>query len=242
MSTSPSSSFPASYRRILIKLSGEALGGESGIGLNHTVVEGIAQKIATLHTKGFAIGIVVGGGNIMRGAEAARGFGRAAGDAMGILATTINSLAIQDALQNAGVPTQLYSAVDMPKIAPVFTQNTALADMQAGRVVIIGGGTGNPYFTTDAAAILRALELECNCMIKATKVDGVYDCDPKKYPDAKRFESLSLDEALAQNLRVMDLAAIAFARDEKMPVFVCHIDHIDALGTDDIVGTFVRPV
>ncbi len=186
--------------------------------------------------------IVIGGGNIFRGVSgAAKGLDRSSADTMGMLATVMNGIALGDAIEKLGQPVRIASAIEMPKVAEQFIRRRALKHLSLGRIVIAVAGTGNPYFTTDSAAVLRALELHCDCVVKGTKVDGVYDQDPAKHPDAVRYESISLADTLAQNLRVMDQSAIALAKDEKLPIFVSNIDDIDRLGTEDMIGTCVYP-
>lgn len=197
----------------------------------------IAKKIVHLvKNENMEIAIVVGGGNIFRGIELEKGgFDRATGDNMGMLATMINGIAIGEAIESEGVDVRVMSAVSTHKVAEDFIQRRALRHIQKGRVVICVGGSGNPFFSTDSAAVLRALELGCDAVVKATKVDGIYDKDPKKFDDAVRYDILSLEDAIQKNVRVMDQAAIALAHDECMPIYVCKIEDIDKLKTDDIV-------
>lgn len=184
--------------------------------------------------------IVIGGGNIFRGvAGAAKGIDRTAADYMGMLATIINGVALGNAIEKAGQSVRIMSAIEVPKVAEMFIYKRALKHLREGRIIIAVAGTGNPYFTTDSAAVLRALELHCDYMIKGTKVDGVYDKDPAKYPDAVRYDTVSIDEALVKGLRIMDQSAIALAKDEKLPLFVCRIEDIDQIGSPDIRGTYV---
>lgn len=197
----------------------------------------IAKKIVHLvKNENLEVAIVVGGGNIFRGIELEKGgFDRATGDNMGMLATMINGIAIGEAIESEGVDVRVMSAVSTHKVAEDFIQRRALRHIQKGRVVICVGGSGNPFFSTDSAAVLRALELGCDAVVKATKVDGIYDKDPKKFDDAVRYDILSLEDAIQKNVRVMDQAAIALAHDECMPIYVCKIEDIDKLKTDDIV-------
>lgn len=189
------------------------------------------------------VAIVVGGGNIFRGIELERGgFDRATGDNMGMLATIINGIAIGEAIEANGVDVRVMSAIPTHKVAEDFIQRRALRHMEKGRVVICVGGSGNPFFSTDSAAVLRALELQCDAVVKATKVDGVYNKDPKKYEDAERYDVLPLSDAIQQNIRVMDQAAIALANDECMPIYVCKIEDVDKINTEEIVGTYVCTV
>lgn len=184
---------------------------------------------------------MIGGGNIFRGIQLERGgFDRATGDNMGMLATIINGIAIGEAIEEAGVDVRVMSAIPTHRVAEDFIRRRALRHIEKGRVVICVGGSGNPYFTTDSAAVLRALELNCDAVVKATKVDGIYDKDPHKHTDAVRYELLPLQEALHKNLRVMDQSAIALAHDENMPIFVCRIEDVHLLGTEDIIGTYVH--
>ncbi len=229
-------------KRILLKLSWEALQGEQGYGIDPKFLSFLAKKIIHLiDTEGLEIVIVVGGGNIFRGIELeAGGLDRAAGDNMGMLGIIINGIAIWEAIESLGKPVRVMSAISVHKVAEDYISRRAIRHLEKGRVVICVGGTGNPYFTTDTTAVLRALELKCDCVVKATKVDGIYDKDPKKHSDAVRYEELSLEEALSQNLRVMDQTAIALAKDEKMPIFVCRIEDIDQIGHEEIRGTFVH--
>lgn len=186
------------------------------------------------------IAVVVGGGNIFRGIELEKGgFDRATGDNMGMLATMINGIAVGEAIEDAGVDVRVMSAISAHKVAEDFIQRRALRHLEKGRVVICVGGSGNPFFSTDSAAVLRALELQCDAVVKATKVDGIYDKDPKKNADAIRYDMLSLSDAIQKNVRVMDQAAIALAHDECMPIFVCKIEDIDKINTEEIVGTYV---
>ncbi len=209
------------YRRILLKLSGEALGGAAGYGIDPNEVHGIAQQIAEVRELGVEVVVVIGGGNIFRGLQGSeKGIDRATGDYMGMLATIINSLAIQDALEKKGVPTRVQSAISMTQVAEPFIRRRAVRHLEKGRVVIFAAGTGNPYFSTDTAAALRANEIGAEAVLKATKVDGIYDCDPKKNPNAKRYETITYQEALQKRLKVMDAAAFALCQDNKMPIVV----------------------
>lgn len=212
------------YNRLLLKLSGEALMGDGAYGIEMSVAERLAADVAEAVAAGCQIAIVVGGGNIFRGlAGAAGGMDRATGDYMGMLATVMNALALQNALENTGVSARVMSAIPMPTVCESYVRPKALHHLQQGRVVIFAAGTGNPFFTTDTAATLRAIEMDCHAVAKATQVDGVYAADPKKNPDAERYEELSYSEVLARDLKVMDGAAIALARDNKIPVVVFSI-------------------
>ena len=209
------------YSRVLLKLSGEALGGESGIGICPEAVRDMAIQIQEVRELGVQVVVVVGGGNIFRGLSGSeRGIERATGDYMGMLATVINALALQDALEKLQVPTRVQSAISMSQVAEPFIRRRAVRHLEKGRVVIFGGGTGNPYFSTDTAAALRANEIGAEVILKATKVDGNYDSDPKKNPDAKRFDQIRYIDALQKQLKVMDSTAFSLCMDNKMPIIV----------------------
>jgi uridylate kinase len=209
------------FSRILLKLSGEALGGDTGNGINPEAVQSMAEQISEVRELGVQVVVVVGGGNIFRGLSGSkRGVERATGDYMGMLATIINSLALQDALEKLGVPTRMQSAIAMSQVAEPFIRRRAVRHLEKQRVVIFGGGTGNPYFSTDTAAALRANEIGAEVILKATKVDGIYDSDPKKNPKAKRFTQISYIEALQRRLEVMDSTAFSLCMDNKMPIIV----------------------
>ena len=209
------------YGRILLKLSGEALGGETGVGISPQSVRDMAEQIREVRALGVQVVVVVGGGNIFRGLSGSeRGIERATGDYMGMLATVINALALQDALEKLGVATRVQSAIAMSQVAEPFIRRRAVRHLEKGRVVIFGGGTGNPYFSTDTAAALRANEIGAEVVLKATKVDGVYDSDPKKNSRAKRYARISYAEALQQRLKVMDSTAFSLCMDNKMPIIV----------------------
>ena len=209
------------YSRVLLKLSGEVLGGESGTGICADAVQNMAQQICEVQQLGVQVVVVIGGGNIFRGLSGSeRGIERATGDYMGLLATIINSLALQDALEKLGAPTRVQSAIAMSQIAEPFIRRRAVRHLEKGRVVIFGGGTGNPYFSTDTAAALRANEIGAEVVLKATKVDGIYDSDPKKNPKAKRFDKITYIEALQRQLKVMDSTAFSLCLDNKMPIVV----------------------
>jgi uridylate kinase len=211
-------------KRILLKLSGEALMGSEGFGYHADTVAGIVAQIKEVHEQGVQVGIVVGGGNLFRGATGAlAGMNRATADGMGMLATVMNALALKDALEAAGIEARVQTAVSIGHVGEPFERDAAVRHLQAGRVVIFGGGTGNPFFTTDTAAALRGAEIGADLMLKATKVDGVYSADPKKDPSATRFETLSFDEAIARNLGVLDTAAFALCREQNLPLAVFSI-------------------
>lgn len=207
------------YKRILLKLSGEALAGKTGTGINTTVIKQIAEDVSAAYKTGVQIGLVIGGGNIFRGiAASAEGMDRASSDYMGMLATMINALALQDALENAGVPTRVQSAIAMAEIAEPYIRRRAIRHLEKGRLVIFGAGTGNPYFTTDTAASLRAMEINAQIIMKATKVDGIYDKDPVKNSDAKKYSRIGYIDVLNQGLQVMDSTAISLCMDNKLPI------------------------
>jgi uridylate kinase len=209
------------YRRILLKLSGEALGGEAGLGICPEAVHDMAAQVAEVRELGVEVVIVVGGGNIFRGLQGSeKGIERATGDYMGMLATVINALALQDALEKQQVVTRVLSAINMTAICEPFIRRRAVRHLEKGRVVIFAAGTGNPYFSTDTAAALRANEINAEVVLKATKVDGIYDKDPKKHADAKRFPTIAYSEALEKRLKIMDAAAFALCQDNKMPIIV----------------------
>ncbi|MCC5934557.1 MAG: UMP kinase [Candidatus Cyclonatronum sp.] len=209
------------YKRILLKLSGEALLGEQGHGIDGKVLEAYADEIRLVHEQGVQVAIVIGGGNIFRGMKAATdGMDRVQGDYMGMLATMINSMALQDALEQKGVATRLQSAIRMEQIAEPFIRRRAVRHLEKGRVVIFGAGTGNPYFTTDTAGSLRAIEIEADVILKGTRVDGVYDKDPEKNPDAVKFDRITGDEVLSRRLSVMDLTAFTLCRDNRTNIIV----------------------
>ncbi|MEJ6471747.1 UMP kinase [Fusobacterium nucleatum] len=209
------------YKKILLKLSGEALMGDQEFGISSDVIASYAKQIKEIVDLGVEISIVIGGGNIFRGLSgAAQGVDRVTADHMGMLATVINSLALQNSIEKLGVPTRVQTAIEMPKVAEPFIKRRAQRHLEKGRVVIFGAGTGNPYFTTDTAAALRAIEMETDVVIKATKVDGIYDKDPVKYPDAKKYETVTYNEVLAKDLKVMDATAISLCRENKLPIIV----------------------
>jgi uridylate kinase len=210
------------FRRVLVKLSGEAFMAQDGYWLDPQTLSALAQDVVEATQAGFEIALVVGGGNIIRGARmsAAGWIDRATADSMGMLATVMNSLALETALNAAGVSARTMSAVSMPTICETYARQPALHYLERGQVVVLAGGTGNPFFTTDTSAVLRAAELRCDAVLKATQVDGVYSADPKSHPDAVRFDRLSHDEAIARDLRVMDTAAFALARESRLPIIV----------------------
>jgi uridylate kinase len=213
------------YRRILLKLSGEALAAGQGFGVDNSRVHEIAGEIRQVHELGVEVGIVVGGGNFFRGvAEQAREMDRVSADHMGMLATMINSLALQDALEKQQVYTRVMSAIEMNQVAEPFIRRRAIRHLEKGRVVIFGAGTGNPYFSTDTAASLRAMEIKADVIIKATKVDGIYDADPMLVKDATRIEQISYIDVLKQGLRIMDATAISLCRENNLPIIVFNLN------------------
>lgn len=234
----------AEFKRVLLKLSGEALMGEAGYGIDPEVLASLARQIRDVRSLGLELAIVVGGGNIFRGiAASASGMDRSQADYMGMLATVMNALALQDALEREEVYTRVMSAIDMQAVAEPYIRRRAVRHMEKGRVVIFAAGTGNPYFTTDTTAALRALEIDADCVMKATKVDGVYDADPKKFPDAVRFEELSYLDVLSRGLQVMDSTAISLCMDHDLPIIVFNMEvegNIARALNGEPVGTIVR--
>jgi len=232
------------YKRVILKLSGEALVGEVGYGIDPVVLEDLALQIKTARDAGVEIAIVVGGGNIFRGlAASAKGMERAQADYIGMLATVMNALAIQDTLEKAGVFTRVMSAIEMKDVAEPYIRRRAIRHLEKGRTVIFAAGTGNPYFTTDTTAALRALEIDADCIMKATKVDGVYDCDPMANPDAIKLEELSYMEVLQRGLKVMDSTAISLAMDNALPIIIFNINtdgNIVRALAGEHVGTIVQ--
>ena len=232
------------FRRILLKLSGEALMGSGQFGIDPTEVARIAGEVKLAQATGFELCLVVGGGNIFRGlAAAAQGFDRANADYMGMLATVMNALAVQNALEQVGVDTRVQSAIPMPSVCEPYIRRRAERHLEKGRVVIFAAGTGNPYFTTDTGAALRAAEMKCDAIFKGTSVDGVYDADPKKVATAKRYDTVSFSKVLADDLRVMDASAIAMCRDNDIPIVVFNIRETGNLArvlAGEGVSTIVR--
>jgi uridylate kinase len=213
------------YKRILLKLSGESLMGEQHYGIDAAALRSFAEDVKEAHDLGVQIGIVFGGGNIYRGMQAEQmGIDKVSGDHMGMLATVINCIAFQNALELLDVPTRLQTAIHMEQIAEGFIRRRAMRHLEKGRVVVFGAGTGNPYFTTDTAAVLRAVEIEADVVIKGTRVDGVYDKDPEKHTDARRFDTISYRETLDRNLRVMDMTAITMASENSKPILVFNMN------------------
>jgi uridylate kinase len=232
------------YKRILLKLSGEALAAGQGFGVDSDRVHEIAAEIADVHRLGIEIGLVVGGGNFFRGvAEQAKAMDRVAADHMGMLATMINSLALQDALEKQGVNTRVMSAIEMHQVAEPFIRRRAIRHLEKGRVVIFGAGTGNPYFSTDTAASLRAMEIKAEVIMKATKVEGVYDSDPAKNGDAKMFDSITFSDVLKQGLGVMDATAISLCRENDLPILIFNLNtkgNIRRVCLGEKIGSIVR--
>ena len=234
-----------SYQRILLKLSGEALGGLSGgQGIDPDAVQLIARQIARVAASGVQVAVVVGGGNILRGGEFSKQGGqRATADYMGMLATVINALALCDGLEAQGLPTRVMTAIEIRQVAEPFLRRVAISHLEKGRAVILAAGTGNPFFTTDTAAALRAAELSCEVLLKATKVDGVYSADPKRDPKAKRFEELSYMDVLKDGLRIMDGTAITLCMENRLPVVVFNLfeeGNLERVVRGEILGTRIR--
>ena len=231
------------YNRILLKISGEALGGEKGMGFDEAAMDAICGGVKKAYDLGVQIGIVVGGGNFWRGRTSGR-MERTLADKIGMLATVMNALAVSDKLAQLGVPSEVFSSIEMPKVAPVFDRRAALAAMEEGRVAVFGGGTGNPFFSTDTAASLRAAEINADVVFKATMVDGVYDKDPHKYDDAVKYDTLTVSEVLAKNLGVMDATAASMCKDNHLPMLVFDLSDpqniVRAVSGEDI-GTLVLP-
>jgi uridylate kinase len=243
MSPPESEASQPSYRRILLKLSGEALMGDASYGIDPAVATRIAQDILDIQALGVQTAIVIGGGNIFRGLEAsARGMDRSTADYMGMLATVVNALALQDALEHQGVPTRVLTAIEMRAVAEPFIRRRAIRHLEKGRVVVFAAGTGNPYFTTDTAAALRAMEIKAEVILKATKVDGIYNVDPVNNPDAVRFDRISYLQVLQDRLQVMDATAISLCMDNKLPIVVFNLKvpgNIRRVVMGDEVGTTV---
>jgi len=232
------------FNRILLKVGGESMMGKNEYGIDPDAAQVIAEKIKKIYTKHVQIAIVIGGGNIFRGlAGSKRGIDRATADYMGMLATVMNGLALQDALESAQIPSRLQSALSMPAVAEPFIRRKAIRHMEKGRVVILSAGTGMPYVTTDTGASLHALELHCDVLIKATKVDGVFDKDPMKYPDAKRYKTLRYEDAIAkEEIQVMDTSALAMSKENNMPVMIFELfkgDNLERAVDGENVGTYV---
>ncbi len=233
----------SAYRRVLVKLSGEALAGDRGFGIEPEVVDRITDEIRAIHHMGVALGVVIGGGNIVRGALASqKGMDRVQADYMGMLATIINALAVQDLLERKGVEVRVMTAIRMEEIAEPYIRRRAMRHMEKGRVVLFAGGTGNPYFSTDTAAVLRAIEMEADVVIKATKVRGVFTSDPTKDPDAEFLPTVSFQEVMTRELAVMDAAAVSLCKENGLPIIVLNLENRGAVAAairGDRVGTLV---
>ena len=234
----------AGYKRILLKLSGEALAGGASFGISADRVKELAREVAEVAQTGIQIGVVVGGGNIFRGvAAAAQKMDRVTADHMGMLATVINSLALSDAMEQMGVPTRVMSAIEMHQVAEPYIRRRAIRHLEKGRIVVFAAGTSNPYFSTDTAATLRALEIKAEVIAKATRVDGVYDKDPLKHPEAVRFEKIAYLEVLSRGLGVMDATSIAMCRDNRLPIIVFNLNtvgNILRMSSGEAVGTLIH--
>ena len=234
----------AAYKRILLKLSGEALAGTASFGIDADRVRALAREVADVAAAGIQVGVVVGGGNIFRGiAAAARNMDRVTGDHMGMLATVINSLALSDALEQMGIPTRVMSAIEMHQVAEPYIRRRAIRHLEKGRIVIFAAGTSNPYFSTDTAATLRALEIKADVIAKATRVDGVYDKDPLKFPDAVKYMEITYLEVLSKALGVMDATSIAMCRDNKLPIIVFNLNtigNIMRMSMGETIGTVIH--
>ena len=243
MAPAPGSEFV--YRRILLKLSGEALAGQQGFGLSPPVIDKLTEEIKHLHHMGVSLGLVIGGGNIVRGTIAsAQGMDRVSADYMGMLATIINALAIQDLLERKGVETRVLTAIHMEQLAEPYIRRRALRHLEKGRVVIFAGGTGNPYFSTDTAAVLRGIEMEADVIIKGTKVDGVYTADPIKDPTAEFIPEISFKDVMTRDLQVMDASAISLCKENDIPIIILNLMEpglvLRAI-SGERVGTLIRP-
>ena len=231
------------YKRVLLKLSGESLMGQQGFGISSEVLDFFADEVKKVRDIGTELGIVIGGGNIYRGLSAStQGIHRATGDQMGMLATMINSLALQNAIEKKGIYTRLMSAIKMEEIAEPYIRRRAIRHLEKGRVVILGAGTGHPYFSTDTAASLRAVEIGADIIVKGTRVDGVFDSDPEKNPEAKKFERISYLDIIKKNLRIMDLTAVSLCQENNLPMMVFNMDIPDnllKLVKGELVGTYI---
>lgn len=232
------------YKRILLKLSGEALMGEQSFGIDPIALQTFANEVYEIHKEGVQIGLVIGGGNIFRGVQAAaKGISKVSGDYMGMLATVINSLAFQNALEALGIPTRLQTAIKMEQIAEPLIRRRAIRHLEKGRVVIFGAGTGNPYFTTDTAAVLRAIEIEAQIILKGTRVNGVYDADPEKNPNASMFNIISYNKVIEQDLKVMDQTAFTLCKENNLPIRVFNINipgNLKKLLSGEQIGTLIN--
>ena len=232
------------YKRVLLKLSGESLMGQKGFGIDHNVLDFFSTEVKKVHDIGVQLGIVIGGGNIYRGLSADdQGIDRVTGDQMGMLATVINSLALQNAIEHKGIFTRLMSAIKMEEMAELYIRRRAQRHLEKGRVVIFGAGTGHPYFSTDTAASLRAVEIGADVIIKGTRVDGVYDSDPERNPDAYKFSNITYMDILKKNLRVMDLTAISLCQENSLPIIVFNMnvpDNLVKLVKGENIGTLIQ--
>jgi uridylate kinase len=243
MAAAPGSDFV--YRRILLKLSGEALAGQQGFGISPPVIDKLTEEIKHLHHMGVSLGLVIGGGNIVRGTIASQqGMDRVSADYMGMLATIINALAIQDLLERKGVETRVLTAIHMEQLAEPYIRRRALRHLEKGRVVIFAGGTGNPYFSTDTAAVLRGIEMEADVIIKGTKVDGVYTADPVKDPSAEFIPEISFKDVMTRDLQVMDASAISLCKENEIPIIILNLMEPGLVAraiSGERVGTLIRP-
>jgi uridylate kinase len=232
------------YKRILLKLSGESLMGDQQYGIDQNRLSDYAEEIAMLVKSGVEVGVVIGGGNIFRGLSgAAKGFDRVKGDQMGMLATIINSLALNSALNNTGTKSRVMTAIRMEPIGEFYSKEKAIESLSSGEVVIISGGTGNPYFTTDTASALRGIEIEADIMLKGTRVDGIYTADPEKDPDATKFDTITFDEIYERNLRIMDLTATTMCKENNLPILVFNMDkkgNLKKVLAGENIGTIVK--
>lgn len=232
------------YRRILLKLSGESLMGDQGYGIDPVQLKAYCEQILEVNQMGVEVGIVIGGGNIFRGLKGVdKGFDRVKGDTMGMLATVINSLALESMFETLGGKARVLTAIEMGPVGERFSKTRAMDLLREGYIVICSGGTGNPFFTTDTAAVLRAVEIEADVMLKGTRVDGIYSADPEKNPDAIRYEEITYDEALAKNLNVMDLTAFALSKDNKLPIVVFDMNkkgNLKKVISGENIGTLVK--
>jgi len=235
----------AKFKRILLKLSGEALAGDAGFGVNAERIRALAAEIAEVASKGIELGVVVGGGNFFRGVSViARNMDRVAADHMGMLATVINALALQDALESAGAATRVMTAIEMRQVAEPFIRRRAIRHLEKGRIVIFAAGTSSPYFSTDTAAALRALEIRAEVLAKATRVDGVYDMAPLRHPDATLYREIGYTDVLTRSLAVMDATSVAMCRDNKLPIIVFNLNvpgNIMSVSMGEPVGTLIHP-
>ena len=234
----------ARYQRVLLKLSGEALMGDLAFGISQEMLDYVAGEIQSIYELGVELAVVVGGGNIFRGVSASsHGMERTSADHMGMLATIMNSLALQDALEKSGIQTRVQTAISMHEVAEPYIRRRAARHLEKGRIVIFAAGTGNPYFTTDTAAVLRAQEIHAEILFKATKVDGLYDADPVDYPDAKRFDDITYMEVIEKQLKVMDMTAISLAMDNHLPLVVFNLKkkgNIKRVGCGEAIGTYIH--